>query len=345
MEGDGHPRPERPLRDRDGGELRSAGRGEDRHDGQPCRRLVLRLHARPDDGRLDGVSGRRDPDGERARDRRHRGQLPRRDVAAVHEAGARGGPGTRLPRAEAVPGLPLLPPRRSRLPRVPPVAAAGSDDDPGDDDARADQAGEAGATALRRRATLAAGLGAFVLTAAATALGWVDDAPLVPVGGRLVGDRDWSRLFLALLAVAFALYVVALRSVRRLPVAYVAALAAAIQLAPLAAPVLLSSDVWTYWDYGRIAAVDGGNPYRSGPDEFPGDPALPYTGTAWRDTTTVYGPAFTLASEPLARAAGSSADAAAWIYKSIAAAAILGAAALAARLSRRPAYALAFVGW
>jgi hypothetical protein len=59
----------------------------------------------------------------------------------------------------------------------------------------------------------------------------------------------------------------------------------------------------------------------------------------------VYGPAFTLASEPLARAAGTSADAAAWIYKSIAALAVLACAALASRLSRRRALALLFVGW
>jgi hypothetical protein len=59
----------------------------------------------------------------------------------------------------------------------------------------------------------------------------------------------------------------------------------------------------------------------------------------------VYGPAFTLASEPIARAAGSSSDAAAWIYKCLAAAAVLAAAALAARLSARPTLALALVGW
>jgi hypothetical protein len=74
-------------------------------------------------------------------------------------------------------------------------------------------------------------------------------------------------------------------------------------------------------------------------------PGVPWTGTDWRDTTTVYGPAFTLASEPLARAAGSSADAAAWIYKGIAAAALLTTAALAARLSRRRSLAFAFVAW
>ena len=42
-------------------------------------------------------------------------------------------------------------------------------------------------------------------------------------------------------------------------------------------------------------------PVSRAPSDYPDDPAFPYVGTAWRDTTTVYGPAFTLASEPLAR--------------------------------------------
>ena len=68
-------------------------------------------------------------------------------------------------------------------------------------------------------------------------------------------------------------------------------------------------------------------------------------GSAWRDTTTVYGPAFTLASEPLAVVAGDSDDVAAWTYKALAAAAALAAALLAGRLARRRALAIAFVGW
>lgn len=123
------------------------------------------------------------------------------------------------------------------------------------------------------------------------------------------------------------------------------AIACAIQLAPLAAPLLLSTDAWTYWDFGRIATVHDANPYVVSPSTYPDDPAYPYVGTAWRHTTTVYGPAFTLASEPLARAAGTSAGAAAWIYKSIAAVAVLAAAALASRLSTRRSLALLFVGW
>ena len=80
--------------------------------------------------------------------------------------------------------------------------------------------------------------------------------------------------------------------------------AAAVQLVPLGAPLLLSTDAWTYWGYGWIAAEGGGNPYVDPPSAFPESPAAPYLGADWRDTTTVYGPAFTLVSEPVARIAG-----------------------------------------
>jgi hypothetical protein len=153
-------------------------------------------------------------------------------------------------------------------------------------------------------------------------------------------------LFLTLLVAAFVAYLVGLWLAQRASgVRSVALLACAIQLGPLAGPLLLSTDAWSYWDQGRIAAVHGGNPYRDEPNAYPRDPAFPYVGTAWRDETSVYGPAFALASEPVARAAGSSADAAAWLYKALAAAAILAATLVAARLSARPAFAAAFVGW
>jgi hypothetical protein len=192
------------------------------------------------------------------------------------------------------------------------------------------------------------GVVALVLTTTAVLLAWPRGSPLVPRhGGHPTGDRSWAWAFLGLLVAAFVMYVSGLVLTRSSPprVAAVAAIAFAVQLVPLGAPLLLSTDAWAYWDYARLAAVHDANPYRSTPQDFPRDPAFGFVGTDWRDSTTVYGPAFTLASEPLARAAGSSADAAAWIYKSLAAAAVLAAAGLAARLSRRPALALAFVGW
>jgi hypothetical protein len=179
-------------------------------------------------------------------------------------------------------------------------------------------------------------------------LAWPNGSPLVPEhGGHPIGDMTWAWVFLGLLVAAFMAYVggVLLARMSPPPLAAVALIACAVQLVPLGAPLLLSTDAWAYWAYGRIAAVHDANPYRVEPAEFPNDPAFRFMGTDWRDSTTVYGPAFTLASEPLARAAGSSADAAAWIYKSLAAVGVLATAALAARLSRRSALALVFVGW
>ena len=192
---------------------------------------------------------------------------------------------------------------------------------------------------------IAAGVAVLALVASACALAWRPDSPLVPRhGGNVSGTAP---LFLALLIAAFAVYLVALHALRRTPPSTraVIALAAAIQLVPLAAPLLLSTDAWTYWSYGWIGARSDGNPYSDPPADFPDNPAIDYMGSAWLGTTTVYGPAFTAASEPLAVAAGDSDAVAAWSYKALAAAAALAAALLAGRLARRRAFAIALVGW
>ena len=194
---------------------------------------------------------------------------------------------------------------------------------------------------------VAAGLVVLVLVALAAASAWPDDSPLVPRrGGHPDGEESWAWLYLGAAAGAFAAYLAGLVLVRRgARVVHVAALALAIQLAPLGAPLLLSTDAWTYWLYGRMATVHDANPYEDEPAEFPEDAAFPYVGTDWHEATSVYGPVFTLASEPVARVAGESEDAAAWIYKTLAALAVCAAAAAAARLTARPSFAWAFVGW
>ena len=147
-----------------------------------------------------------------------------------------------------------------------------------------------------------------------------------------------------MLALGFAVYLVGLHLLARRAarVRLVVAVAAAVQLAPLAAPLLLSSDAWTYWAYGRIAVVHDANPYREPPSAFPADPATEWAGSRWRDSTSVYGPAFMFASEPVAAAASASEDAAAWLYKALAGLAAVAAVLLAARFG---AFAAAFVGW
>lgn len=221
----------------------------------------------------------------------------------------------------------------------------------GDDRTVAGDNGAAAVASGRRARGLVAlcGLGCLALVVVSAAVAWPDSSTLVPENaGHPVGDPAWARVFLVCAASALACYGVAVWLLRRgasLRIGVLAVLAVAIQVAPLGAPLLLSTDAWTYWDYGRLAVVHGANPYRDAPRDFADDPAFPYVGEAWRDDTSVYGPGFTLASEPLALAAGDSADAAAWLYKGLAAAALLGAAWLAASLSPRPGFALAFVGW
>jgi len=195
------------------------------------------------------------------------------------------------------------------------------------------------------RASLAAGVATAGLVGVAAATAWRDGSPLVPREGGLA-DRGTAWPFLLLLAAAFAAYVAGLVLLRRHAFALRAAIlvAVAVQFVPLASPLLLSTDAWTYWGYGWIAET-GGNPYADPPSAFPQSPAGPHLGADWRDTTTVYGPAFTLVSEPVARIAGSSADAAAWLFKSLAAVSVLVATVAVSRSSRRPALAAAFVGW
>ena len=156
-----------------------------------------------------------------------------------------------------------------------------------------------------------------------------------------------SVVFLAATACAFAAYVVALLLLRRRGGALVAvcAVAAAIQLVPLAGPLLLSQDAYAYWDYGRLAARHDANPYAVEPSRFPRDPATHAMAPAWRTTESVYGPVFTGASAGLARASGRSDETAAFCYRLAAAAGMLALIAVAAFVAPLPAFGVAFVGW
>jgi hypothetical protein len=171
--------------------------------------------------------------------------------------------------------------------------------------------------------------------AACAVVAWLPHSPLVAShGGRAHGHEDIGVLFLGLLAAAFACYLAGLWFVRggaRFPLVF--ALACAIQLAPLGAPLLISSDAWTYWSYARLH-----DPYRQTPSDDP--LSAPHAGAAYLHTTSVYGPAFSLIAKPTALV--HSADVAAWIFKVTAALCVLAATWLVAR---RRAFAAALVGW
>jgi glycosyl transferase family 87 len=174
---------------------------------------------------------------------------------------------------------------------------------------------------LRRSelATLAAGVaclaGVAAVVAAAHAQGHAASSPLVPPGA-------WRPLLFAGLIGGFAAYaagcLLATRS--KLGVAAIGAIAAGIQLVPLAGPLLLSSDAQSYTTYGSAH-----------------DPYTQHPGWA---TSSVYGPLWTFVSEPIARLSRPELG-----FRVLAAACTLAIAGGAAFLSTNRAATLAFVGW
>jgi Glycosyltransferase family 87 len=108
-------------------------------------------------------------------------------------------------------------------------------------------------------------------------------------------------------------------------------------------PPLLSHDVYSYVDYARLAVRHGLDPYVHAPASAPADPAFSHV--TWTETTSAYGPLFTLATYPLAWLP---VGAAVYILKAASAAAVLAIACLVARLAPArgidPTRAAAFVG-
>lgn len=108
-------------------------------------------------------------------------------------------------------------------------------------------------------------------------------------------------------------------------------------------PPLISHDVYSYVDYGRLAVLHGIDPYVRGPAAAPADPAFAHV--TWPHTTSAYGPIFTLITYPLAWL---SVGAAVYVLKAISAAAVLATAYLVSRLAPargvEPLKAAAFVG-
>ncbi|HEX5610096.1 MAG TPA: polyprenol phosphomannose-dependent alpha 1,6 mannosyltransferase MptB [Solirubrobacterales bacterium] len=108
------------------------------------------------------------------------------------------------------------------------------------------------------------------------------------------------------------------------------------------APVLLSHDVFSYVDYARLGVVHDLDPYVHPPEAVPADPA--FANVTWTESTSAYGPLFTLATYPLAWLGVGAAVA---VLKAVAALSVLGLAALAARIAAwrgvEPLRAAAFV--
>jgi len=110
----------------------------------------------------------------------------------------------------------------------------------------------------------------------------------------------------------------------------------------VAVPPLLSHDVYSYIAYARLGIVHGLDPYIHPPAAAPHDSI--FASVTWVDTTSAYGPLFTLATYPLA---GLPVDTAVIALKAAAGGAVLLLAALVARLAAtrgvNPLRAAAFV--
>jgi hypothetical protein len=194
------------------------------------------------------------------------------------------------------------------------------------------------------RRPYALGVAAVVALAVAIAAASTRGSP-VPVGGSEFGDAA-SIVFFVALAVGFAFYAGGLVALRRAGgcLATVCVIAAAIQLIPLGGPLLLSHDVYSYWAYARITSRHDSNPYAVPPARFPSDPATRAVAPSWRETTSVYGPAFTAFSIGVDKTTQSS-ETVALVFRTVAALAAIAATLLAAYVARRKAFAAAFVGW
>jgi Glycosyltransferase family 87 len=185
----------------------------------------------------------------------------------------------------------------------------------------------------RRGARVAgiAGMATAFVAGALIALGSPSPDSGVVAGGRhLAGRREsaleplaWPLthdLFLVLLLVMTAGYLLAVLGARGLRARWALGAVVVLQVLFALAPPLLSTDVFSYVNYARLGAVHGLNPYVHTPMAVPGDPSFTLAGHIWKHTPTTYGPLFTLLGYPLARVGVA---ASVWGEKALAAAASL----------------------
>jgi hypothetical protein len=179
-----------------------------------------------------------------------------------------------------------------------------------------------------------------VIVAAVRHAASADGSPIVPAGA-------WLYAYRAAIVAGFAAYAAALVLLRRrtTPVPAVLAIAAVIQLAPLAGPLLLSRDAYYYWAKGRIEAVHGKDPFVTRASSFPRDVAYPYVAQDWRNWPAYYGPTMAGVSAAHALLVGKSPHAAAYGYRILGAASMLAVASIVAALAPQAALGVALVGW
>ena len=189
------------------------------------------------------------------------------------------------------------------------------------------------APARARTGTLSAhiGLAGVLLTGALLALSAARTNDLLPqsvrpIPGWLAGVFAHAGVplghatLIATFTVMFVSYVVAVRGAEGLSPRVVLATIAGLAALFLLAPVLLSTDIFSYQAYGRMGTLWAANPYLHGPSTIQLDPLYPFIGSKSVSTPTAYGPVFTALSYPFSSLDISASVAA---YKSLAAFAFL----------------------
>jgi alpha-1,6-mannosyltransferase len=200
------------------------------------------------------------------------------------------------------------------------------------------------------------GLAGVVLSGAIVALSAAQTNALVPQSVRpmpawLAGVFAHAGVplghgaLIVVFTLMFVSYVLAVRGAGELSPRAVMASIAALSALFLLAPVVLSTDVFSYQAYGRMGTLYGANPYLHGPSTIRLDPLYPFIGSKWVSTPTAYGPVFTALSYSLAHLDISASVVA---YKSIAALAFLATVGLVWNAARirglEPIRAAALVG-
>jgi alpha-1,6-mannosyltransferase len=167
------------------------------------------------------------------------------------------------------------------------------------------RAGEGGRTrrtppvALALALVLVGSLGLIVIDGAA------GKSPLLPPSPSMskwlmgLGSSLEYHPFLISLIVFTCAYAGLIALSRRVSARVAIALVCALSALVLIAPIMISTDVFSYIAYARMAA-HGVNPYLHGPVSLFSDPIYRYVGGDWLTATTAYGPLYTLISLPIA---------------------------------------------
>lgn len=153
--------------------------------------------------------------------------------------------------------------------------------------------------ALGLAAVMLGALGLIVIDAADGKSPLLPPSPSMSKWLEGLGSPLGYHLFLICLLIFTCAYAGLIAYSRRISQRTAVALVCALSAIVMVAPIMISTDVFSYIAYGRMA-LDGINPYVHGPVSVFNLPIYEYVGGDWLTATTAYGPLYTLISLPAA---------------------------------------------